>query len=132
MFNVVQWGGDYNAAGVSVVKMDLANFGSSMLTMRVGVEGPGGRFVTAGASVPADGVWRQYAFDLSTATAVDGGTNLGATLGAVTSMRILHNPVAAWRGVEEVADAGFDNIRATNTTVATEAVSFSAVKSLFR
>ena len=37
--------------------------------------------------------------------AVDGATNLTTTLANVTTLRILHNPIAAWRGVNIAAAA---------------------------
>ncbi len=132
IFNEMQWTGNYTAAGVTTIAMDIANFGTTALTMRVALGGGGGRFCTSGRTVPADGVWRRYEFSLTNATWVELTNNLPATLANVITLRILHNPIPAWRGEELVAQAGFDNITASDSAVPVESVSFSRVKSLFR
>src|SRR3954452_12485592 len=45
MFNQAQWLGDYNAAGVTRIRLNLANFGATDLFMRIAVEG--GQFTSS-------------------------------------------------------------------------------------
>ncbi len=126
------WNGDYNAAGVTAVELDMVNFGATGLTMRLAFDGLGGRFATSGRSLPADGQWYHFRFVLGTATSVLGGTDLNATLGGVTALRILHNPIPDWRGEGLVSDVGFDNIAGSSNAVPVSSASFSRIKGLYR
>lgn len=117
MFNQVQWAGNFNAAGVTRLSLQMANFGDDPLAMRITVRGPAGtRFSSTSAfSLPADGVWRQATFGLTTAalTRLFGTESLAAVLADVTDFRIL----TALAGPTDVGDAvvstlGMDNLRA--------------------
>ena len=43
-FNLDQWTGDYTDVGVTTILMDVNNIGSTALTLRITVNGPGGQF----------------------------------------------------------------------------------------
>ena len=60
MFNLTQWTGNYTAAGVTRIDLQMANFGAATLHMRIAIQG--GALTTRYASttavaLPADGVW---------------------------------------------------------------------------
>ena len=118
MFNEAQWTGNYNAAGVTRIDANLANFGSAPLHMRVTVaDGSGGRYSSTNAVIlPADGVWRPVTFDLtpSAMTQVGGASNLSTVLSNVDELRLLS---AAGGPTYSAADAissalGVDDLRA--------------------
>ena len=117
VFNTLQWSGDYVAAGVGRIDMDLANFGATGLSIRVALEGlPGEQFSSTQAfALPPDGQWRSASFDLSQAglTQVLGVGTLESALSGVTTLRILSAASApAFNGDEIAATLGVDNISA--------------------
>jgi hypothetical protein len=117
VFNTTQWTGDYTTAGVGSVSADVSNAGTTNLALRVWVEGPGGWFVsTTPVALPAGSGWQQAAFPVTPATltfVVGSGTgNVGATLSAVSKLRIYHSPTATAPGPFIVATLGLDNITA--------------------
>lgn len=120
--NSAQWTGDFTAAGVTGITVDLNNPNNVPLNVRLAVRGSGGDFVTPDVVVPAGtGVWNNFAFSLAEAALIHAGgaNNPSATLGNVTQLRLLHNPVASIRGATVGAAAPFaaflqaDNITAT-------------------
>ena len=119
-FNQDQWAGDYLAAGVTAVQVDMANFGATDLEMRaLLLFGAGGDFTsTVSLNVPADGVWRTYTFSLSAAdlTGVSGGgEDYAASMASVGRLLLRHQPGAPG-GIGEaepvVGVLGLDNITA--------------------
>lgn len=103
-----QWGGDYLAAGVTALRMDLANFGNTDLTLRLRFEGTGVLAWSRDAVLlPAQSGWQSVLFPLAGA-ALDG--NPAAALAATTLMRLYHGgaafppqPLAASLGIATVA-----------------------------
>ena len=69
MFNNAQWTGDYLAAGVRQIDVDLANFGASALSIRLAFEGNLGQRAgsTNAEVIPADGQWHHATFGLTAA-----------------------------------------------------------------
>ncbi len=111
--------GDWTAAGFDQLKMDVANFGATPLELRASVNGPGGWIsTTSSVNVPADGVWRTIAFDVTESgfTLVSGSLSISSTLASVSETRLLHSTTPDFRGDNIVADAGFDNIDLMQTT----------------
>lgn len=112
----VRWVGNFAAAGISAVTMDLKNFGAAPLTMRIAFEESGGAwYVTAtGITLPADNAWHPARFDLTAPglTRVSGSTLLPAALTRVSEFRILHSPSPDYRGAPISSSFGVDNIRA--------------------
>ncbi len=123
--NETQWTGDFRAAGISAISMDVNNFGPDDLVLRLFFEdfdAPGPpvnlAMTLAGIVVPAGSGWMSVVFDLSPANLIPGafGTVEGA-LTDVSVMRIFHNPAASFPGPgvgipKVTATVGVDNITA--------------------
>jgi hypothetical protein len=106
VLNSSQWTGDYLAAGITSIRMDVNNFGPSDLVLRLLFEdfdGPGPpanlALTLAGVPVPANSGWITVAFDLSQAnlTVETFGSVIGA-LSDVDTLRIFHNPDPTFPG----------------------------------
>lgn len=114
--NNQRWTGNFNTDRVDAVTMDLKNFGTTPLSMRIAIEGPGSTWwaTTTRFLLPADNAWHPARFDLtSTAlTRIEGASTLASTLPAVTEFRILHSAAANYRGDVIASSFGVDNIRA--------------------
>ncbi|MEQ8209695.1 MAG: hypothetical protein RH917_07670 [Lacipirellulaceae bacterium] len=115
-----EWTGDYTAAGVTDLQFDILNESGTTLEIRFSVNGPGGLFsTTTSASIPSSSRWQNasVSFDPNNFSPVSGrsgpsGTNIEATLGNVSELRILHNANPSWTGQAAQLTAGFDNIEA--------------------
>ena len=125
VLNQAQWTGDFRAAGITAISMDVNNFGPDELVLRLLFEdfdGPGPpanlAMTLANVVVPAGSGWMNVVFDLAPANLVAGV--LGTVEGALTDvdvMRIFHNPAAAFPGpgvgIPQVTTTlGVDNITA--------------------
>jgi len=125
VLNDVQWAGNYLAAGINFIVMDVNNFGPDDLHLRLLFEdfaGPGppvNLALSANAViVPAGSGWMKVSFpiapgDLAVETF---GTVIGALMNTDT-LRIFHNPAPAFPGpgvgIPSVnAVLGVDNITA--------------------
>jgi len=106
-----QWLGDYLAAGVSGIDMDLRNLGSTDLSLRLLLGGAGNVNVISLTPVPlaAGGGWTHVHFDLSPAALTAGALPV---LGGVIQLRIFHAPDALFPGPNIEAQLGVDNISA--------------------
>jgi hypothetical protein len=124
-FNRVQWAGatggvdDYIAAGVTSIEMDLKNFGSTALTIRIAFKIGTGQFdpgyvSTTGFSLAVGSDWQHATFSLSDMNAANGSPGtLNSVLSNPAEMRILHSAAAnTVRGDIIVGMLGVDNIRA--------------------
>jgi hypothetical protein len=121
VMNATQWAGNYLAAGIGSIEMDLINLGSTDLTIRLFFEDPipgppqNEAVSTQGVFLPAGGGWVHAIFDLNALTALE-GTVLGA-LTQTTILRIIHAS-----GVSEATPVagvlGVDNILAVAGTIA--------------
>ncbi|RIK64199.1 MAG: hypothetical protein DCC65_14925 [Planctomycetota bacterium] len=118
-YNEVQWSGDYTAAGVTGITVDLKNFGTEDLSMRLFLlNGDGGNFTTnVAVSLPADGQWHTLYFGMTAADliTVDGGWDLDLTLSNLPRLMIRHQPgePAGIGAPPPIATTvGFDNITA--------------------
>lgn len=121
--NLAQWSGNYLAAGVGSISMDLANFGTSDLYIRLlwadpNMGPPSNAAVTSDVAFLAAGSgWQTFTFSLAPGSLVTlFGTAEGALSGA-TELRIFHNPEPVFFGpptssptVEGVL--GMDNLTA--------------------
>jgi hypothetical protein len=105
VFNVTQWKGDYVAAGVTRITMDVRHTNTFTMQLRIGIAngpfgplGSGDTYVSATAvAVPNDGVWHNIAFDMTPAAFMPTLGNfspMGAAVALqnVTHFRLLHNP----------------------------------------
>ncbi len=99
--NAAQWTGDYAAAAVTGISMDVANFGSTVLQLRLSFFGSGR--VTDAVALPAGAGWRRVQFDFDP-----------NTVGAFSDLRLFHGFTdnAAFPGPAVLAQLGVDNITA--------------------
>ncbi|MBA3482238.1 MAG: PEP-CTERM sorting domain-containing protein [Pirellulales bacterium] len=105
-YNENQWKGDYIAAGVTKISMDVRHENAFPLQLRLGIAkgeirggGSGDTYVTDySIAIPNDGQWRRITFDVAPDDFVPSPGNTGpapsatAALMGVTHLRILHNP----------------------------------------
>lgn len=118
------WEGNWTAAGVRQISLDVRNpgtvMGASNLTLRLGIAGPGGTnafgdvYITQGFVVPPDNQWHSLTYDVRPQdfTAVGIGSDVAAALAAVTQFRIFSNPLAEFIGSTMPNEFYLDNIRA--------------------
>jgi hypothetical protein len=119
-FNDSQWLGNFTAAGVTSVVVDLLNSGTTSLSMRVAIREAAGGSTTPGYAstnpfiLPADGLWHHAVFDLNAAslTGFNSPQPLSVDLANVKDFRILDS--AALSGVGDIvtAQVGVDNVTA--------------------
>ena len=106
-----QWSGNYLAAGVDGITLDVHNLGSTTLQLRLWLTGPAGSTALSSTAlvVPAGSGWTpaRFALDASALT----GSAL-ATLADVQQLRLYHSSTAAFPGEAIVAALGIDNISA--------------------
>ncbi len=115
VFNTAQWTGNYTAAGVETISASVNNLGATDLILRVWLEGPGGRWVSAsGFSLPAGSGWQQATFSVRPAdlAPTQGATSVSTTLAGVTKLRIYHSPTPTTPGTTIAATLALDNIAA--------------------
>ena len=122
--NFVEWSGDYIAAGVDLIQMDVRNFGATELFLRLlflelGMMGPlNAAFSTLPVVVPAFSDWMTIVFDVSPSALT---SPLGSAQGALSNaseLRIFHNPDPFFFPMQNppvVASLGVDNITAAQS-----------------
>ncbi len=139
-FNTNQWTGNFIAAGVNAVEMDLKAIsidpisGISALTMRIAFRSATGPLITKGVSgyvstnsvsLPVDGQWHHAVFNFSSLVPINSTNDgsppapLGTFLTAPPEFRIFHlvNPNAVIGDIVK-AKVGIDNIHAfTNVKI---------------
>jgi len=130
-FNQLQWTGDYTAAGLTAIAMDLNNISSSeALNMRLAIDGgtgtninrTGGVFASAASiSLDSESGWTRAVFSLLPGDLIPisggvGGNTTGndvqATLANVLELRLLNSAIPDWSGLKVTATLGVDNIHA--------------------
>jgi hypothetical protein len=113
VFNETAWTGDYTDQGIVALAMNLRNGGTTQLSMRVALNGPGGWFVTAAAPIVAFSGWNHRVFPIDPSSLIpSGGTSAALTLGGVTEIRVLHNSAIDHRGAQLSSSFQVDNIQA--------------------
>lgn len=116
--NVGQWAGDYISAGLTSIRMDVNNLGSSELALRLLFADPEVgpptdlAFSTEAIVVPAGSGWMSVVFPISVSDLTAGQGSVEAALKDVTEMRIFHSVSAGFPGESLVASLGVDNIQA--------------------
>jgi hypothetical protein len=125
VINLAQWAGDYLTLGVSTISMDVRNFGSTDLALRLFFEDPMGgpptnTAITDEVIVPAGGDWAHVAFNVGLLDLVALTGSVDTLLGNVTAIRLFHSPGAAFPGPPVVALLGVDNIVASAAVTAPE------------
>lgn len=109
------WTGDYTTAGITGVTVDLRNTGGGTLSIRLALDGPGGRYSSATAiTLGTPSLWTAASFALSSADLIhESGTGTGVladTLADVQQIRFIHNPNPGYRGIQAPGSFGLDNI----------------------
>ena len=120
MFNLSQWTGNYNAAGVTRLRAWAANFGPDPIHLRVTFSGAGNQFSsTRAVELLPDGVWRPALFDLTGAaiTRVTGFGTPADALANVTELRVISSVNPAHGRTVEPSNStlGLDDLRALRT-----------------
>jgi hypothetical protein len=124
VLNESQWTGNYLAAGIIAIAMDVNNFGPDEVTLRLLFEdfdapGPPANLVTTLTDivVPANSGWMSIVFDLSAANLIALLGSVDEALSEVDVLRLFHNPDATFPGPpigppRVAVTLGVDNIRA--------------------
>ena len=110
-----RWKGNFITAGVGAIDVDLENFGTRALPMRMDLgSGSGNGYVTNAVSLPADGRWHHVLFslDASNMHGFNGPTSYPVFLRNVGVMRILAEASPGGMGDPIAGSFGADNIRA--------------------
>lgn len=119
MFNDMQWTGDYIAAGVTAIEMDVLNTGMVPVHLRLlTLFGGGGDYTSLNASViPADGMWHHVTLSLLPGDLLSvGGFDYNATFSSLPRLMLRHDEdPAGGQGSGDPINGtlGFDNITAT-------------------
>ena len=111
-----QWTGNFSTAGVNALSMDLKNFGTTPLSMRIAVQESAGTWYvsTQPVTLAADNAWHSATFPLTQAgmTSTGGSTPFNTALTRVSEFRILDNPGVDFHGALISSSFGVDNVRA--------------------
>jgi hypothetical protein len=122
VLNLVQWAGDYTAAGVTSISMDLNNLGTTDLAIRLYFEDPQGappanQAITGAFLLPASSGWVNATFAVDASSLITLLGDATALLSNTTALRIIHSPAEDFRGPPIVAQLGVDNISAGAATI---------------
>jgi hypothetical protein len=113
-----QWAGDYAAAGVTAIAMDLRNSGSTDLTLRLLFEDPipnppvNEALSLTGVTLLAGSGWQPVLFLINPADLLAQRGSIDAALGGTTVLRLFHSTNAGFPGEATVAVLDVDNIQA--------------------
>jgi len=114
--NLDQWTGDYEAAGITGITMDVNNFGSDELNLRLLFESGGPptdiAVSTTGVLVAANSGWTTIHFDINPEdlTALVGTVDNALT--NTTAFRLFNSSGASFPGPVSTSSLGVDNMRA--------------------
>lgn len=125
-----RWQGNYLAAGVDGLMVDVRNPGPTDLFLRVAIDGPaigatGGRWVSPAVLIPAQSGWQTATLSLAPEDLLPGdfaATEAEATLANVAVLRLLHVSTASWVGDSGAAQMSIDDIEALPEPAAGTAV----------
>jgi hypothetical protein len=114
-FNTTQWTGNFTAANVLDIALDLKNPNpTDVLDMRVVIFGPSGSRWTSAvpAVVPADNLWHHYVKSLRQSDLINvvGGDTYAGTMAGVTRMQIRHEVTPSSGGSSFNGSVDIDNI----------------------
>jgi len=115
--NGAQWAGNYLAAGIGGIAMDLRNLGTTDLTIRLLLEDPmmappvDEAVTTFGAALAAEGDWTHVFFPISPSALTVLRGNATTLLGNTILLRIINSPTPT-EAITERGVLGVDNIQA--------------------
>ena len=116
--NAAQWAGNYTAAGIGAIAMDLRNLGDTALSIRLYFEDPiplppANEAVTSDAVLLAPGSgWTHAVFPISTATLIALQGSTSTLLAHTTVLRIFSGVDADFPPARIAGVLGVDNIQA--------------------
>ena len=116
IFNQDQWSGNYLAAGVNQIEMDLENRGGAAVMIRLALGASGARWVATDAvALPAASGFVHATFSLrpEDLTMVSGVGSIEDVLADVAELRILNSAAPDFRGDIAAAELTVDNILGT-------------------
>jgi len=118
-FNFDQWAGNYLAAGINAIEMQVNNLGATDLTLRLILRDDAdlqSLSTVADVDVPAGSGWTTVSFPLTAANLTGpAGSTFETVMGSVTELNLVHNdtPIPHRQNAENIAALlGVDNIRA--------------------
>lgn len=122
-FNRDQWAGNYTAAGVTRITLDVNNFGPDTASLRLLiwdrplVGNPTNSAITSAVQVPAGSGWQSVSFLVDAPSLIPILGTAPAALSTATELRLFHNPDPAYPGPPVgpppvTLTLGIDNIRA--------------------
>ncbi|MBK9305045.1 MAG: hypothetical protein IPM94_14540 [bacterium] len=137
VINLDQWSGDYLAADVGAIAMDLRNQGTTDLYIRLLFEDPGSGppanvAATDAVFVPAGGGWTHVVFAIGVPDLTTILGDAATVLANTTAVRIYHDPNPVFPPEPIVALLGVDNIQAQSGTVSTRNGTWGGIKSMYR
>ena len=117
VFNSSQWLGDYNGASITGIAMDLNNFSSQSLSLRIAFfeSRTAGFVTTTPVSLGANSGWQHATFTLTSAdfTAIGSAGDFNTLLSDFTGqLRILDSSSPLLQGDSISATLGIDNVQA--------------------
>ena len=118
VINVTQWTGDYAGQGVGAISMDVNNFGSTSLSLRLYFADPSGgppsntAISTSVVVVPSGSGWQTVVFPIAQVTLTPLTGNLTTLLSNTTELRLVHSASGTFPGEAIAAVLGVDNIQA--------------------
>ncbi len=118
VLNPDQWAGNYLAAGIGTIRMDVANFGDTDLALRLLFEDPQGgprqdhAFSKVPILLPAASGWATVSFPIDPAALQADAGSVDAALMNATVLRIFHSTYSTYPGESITASLGVDNIQA--------------------
>jgi len=120
-FNTAQWAGDYTAAGVVTITMDVNNLGESALALRLSIADGQGQTspnmaVTEAVSLPAGSGWTSVSFGVDPESLIVRSGSVATALTTARVVRLIHSPTPG-ATPEIEASLGVDNIRAVGASV---------------
>jgi len=140
--NDAQWAGNYLAAGIGTIQMDLNNLGSNDLFIRLlfadPVFGPPTNIaITDAFFVPAGSGWLHATFDVRPSSLITLLGTANNALSNATELRIFHNPAPDFPGPPTgippiAATLGVDNIAAVPEPSAAAFLTSSGLALLMR
>ncbi len=133
--NDSQWLGNFTAAGVTAVALDLLNTGSTSLPVRMAIREAASGSTTPGYAsttpfmIPPDGLWHHAVFNLNAAslTGFNSPQPLSVDLANVKDFRILESAAPSGIGDIVTAQVSVDNVAAVPEPSALVLVLIAAV-----
>jgi hypothetical protein len=123
VINLTQWAGNYSAAGITAITMNVNNLGPTDLYLRLLTTdsanfempelSPNTAISAAPVIVPVGSGWVSVTFPVTAENLVAVTGSVSTALANATQLRIFHNPAATFPPPIVQAQLGVDNIKAS-------------------